>query len=288
MDTLIQLVVAGLVTGSIYGLIATGYAVLYTATGFVNFALGAQAVLAGYLAYIFVPDLPLAVRVLVSVVVSAAVAVGTWNLLYRRAARRDMLAAVIMSFALAIGIEEIIRLSAGSASVAADSPFGREVHTWGPLSISSHNIGVLVVSAVLFALLLALLGSRRGAAVRAMFQDAETAELLGIRTARLTTVLFAVSGVFAAAAGILAAPLLSLNPYLGLNLALIGFVGAVLGGLGRVGTAIVGSLLLGLLEAGFAGYVSADFRTALVYGVFALVLIVRPAGLLGRIAKVKV
>lgn len=288
MDKLIALVVAGLVTGSIYGLIATGYAVLYTATGFVNFALGAQAMFGGYLAYIFFPGLPVLVRILISVVVSAAVAVVSWNLLYKWAARRDMLAAVIMSFALAIVFEEVVRIGAGSANVAAESPFGREVHTWGLLTISSHNIGVLVVSAILFASLLALLGSRRGAAVRAMFQDAEMAETLGIRTARLTTMLFALSGVFAAVAGILAAPLLSLSPFMGLNLALIGFVGAILGGLGRVGTAIVGSLVLGLLEAGFAGYVSADFRTALVYAVFALVLVIRPAGLFGKVARVKV
>ncbi|ODT97491.1 MAG: hypothetical protein ABS81_30080 [Pseudonocardia sp. SCN 72-86] len=96
------------------------------------------------------------------------------------------------------------------------------------------------------------------------------------------------SGVFAAVAGIFAAPLLTLSPYMGLNLALIGFVGAILGGLGRIGTAIAGSIVLGLLEAFFAGYVSADFRTALVYAVFVLVLVIRPAGLLGRVAKVKV
>jgi branched-chain amino acid transport system permease protein len=288
MDKLIQLVVAGLVTGSIYGLIATGYAVIYTATGFVNFALGAQAMLGGYIAYIYLPGLPQWVRIVLSIVVGAIVSVASWNLLYKWAAKRSMLAAVIMSFALAIVFEEVIRLSAGSMNAAAASPFGRGVFTWGAITVSAHQLGVVVVSAVLFTVLVVMLGSKRGAAVRAMFQDAETSEVIGIRTARLTTILFAVSGVFAAVAGILAAPLLTLSPYMGLNLALIGFVGAILGGLGNIGTAIAGSLLLGLLEAFFAGYVSADFRTALVYAVFVLVLVIRPAGLLGRVAKVKV
>ncbi|AEA24293.1 ABC-type transporter, integral membrane subunit [Pseudonocardia dioxanivorans CB1190] len=288
MDKLLQLVVAGLVTGSIYGLIATGYAVLYTATGFVNFALGAQAMLGGYLAYVYFPAVPQWVRIVISLVVGAVVSVVSWNLLYKWAARRAMLAAVIMSFALAIVFEEIIRLSAGGLNVPAPSPFGRTVFQLGAVTISAHQLAVVVVSAVLFTGLVVMLGSKRGAAVRAMFADAETAEVLGIRTARLTTILFAVSGVFAAVAGILAAPLLTLSPYMGLNLALIGFVGAILGGLGRIGTAIAGSILLGLLEAFFAGYVSADFRTALVYAVFVLVLVIRPAGLLGRVAKVKV
>ncbi|GAC1328871.1 MAG: high-affinity branched-chain amino acid ABC transporter permease LivH [Mycobacteriales bacterium] len=288
MAKLVQLILAGLVSGAIYSLIATGYAVLYTATGFVNFALGAQSMLAGYLAYIFFPGQPLVVRVLISVVVSALLAVASWSLLYRWAAKRDLLAAVIMSFGFSVILEELVRIKSGSASRPAPTPFGRGVHTLGPLSLSNHSIGVLVVSGLLFLALIRAFASRRGTAVRAMFQDAEMAEVLGIRTRRITNVLFAVSGVFAAVAGILAAPILSLSPFIGLNLALIGFVGAVLGGLGRVSTAIAGGLLLGLLEAGFAGYVSADFRSALVYLVFVVVLIVRPVGLLGRVARVKV
>lgn len=288
MDKLVQLIAAGLVSGAIYALIATGYAVLYTATGFVNFALGAQAMVGGYIAYIFFPDLPLAVRLLLSIGVSAGLGVAAWNLAYRRAAQRDMLAAVIMSFGVSIILEELVRLREGSASLPASSPFGRGVHEWGPLTLSNHSVGVLVVSGILFAVLIRGFSTRQGAAVRAMFQDKEMAEVLGIRTKRITSALFLLSGAFAAVAGILAGPILSLSPFIGLNLALIGFVGAVLGGLGSVGTAIVGGLLLGLLEAGFAGYVSADFRSALVYLMFVIVIIVRPVGLLGRVARVKV
>lgn len=288
MDTVIHLVIAGLVTGCAYGLVATGYAVVYTATGFVNFALGAQAMLGGYVAYVFLPGLPQWLRIVLALVTGAVVSVLSWNLLYRWVARRAMLGAVIMSFALAIVVEEIVRLGAGSMNVPAPSPFGRGGLAWGGVTLSAHQIGVLAVSALLFTGLVLTLGSSRGAAVRAMFQDAEAAEVIGIRTQRLTTVLFAVGGVFASAAGILVAPLLTLSPYMGLSLALVGFVGAILGGLGDIGTAIVGSLLLGLLEAFFAGYVSADFRTALVYAVFVLVLVVRPAGLLGRRVRVKV
>lgn len=288
MDKLLQLLVAGLVTGSIYSMIATGYAVLYTATGFVNFALGAQAMVGGYLTYLVLPGLPLPLRALIAIVACAALSALSWTFAYRRAARRDLLAAVIMSFGVSVILGELVRLRFGTESLRAVSPFGRDVQEWGPVTIANHSIGVLAVSATLFTVLIYGFASRRGAVVRAMFQDAEMAQVLGIRTERVTSTLFALAGAYTAVAGILAGPVLSLSPTMGLNLALIGFIGAILGGLGRVSTAIAGGLLLGVLEVSFAGYVSADYRSALVFLVFVLVVIARPAGLLGKVVRVKV
>lgn len=288
MDKLLQLASAGIVTGCVYSLIATGYAVLYTATGFVNFALGAQAMVGGYVAYILLPDLPLWLQLATAIATGALLSVASWKLLYSKAAKRDMLAAVMMTFGFSVVIQEVVRIRYGGSSLRAPSPFGRDVQNWGMLTISNHSLGVLVISGLLFLVLIRGFASRRGAAIRAMFQDQEMAEVLGIRTARVTNLLFAVSGAFAAAAGILAAPILSLSPFMGLELALVGFVGAVLGGLGRVSTAIAGGLVLGLFEAGFAGYVSSDYRSALVYVTFVAVLIARPVGLFGKIARAKV
>lgn len=288
MSTLIQLLTAGIVTGMIYALIAAGYTVLYTATGFVNFALGAQAMLGGYCVYVFFDEQSLAVRILLSVVVSVLVSTLSWNIFYRRVAERDMLSAVIMSFGFSIVLAELVRILAGNSTLPARSPFGTGSHRWGEITMSNHSLGVLAVCSVLFALLLGAFHSRRGASIRAMFQDREMAEMLGVPTNLVTTVLFAVSGVFAAVAGILTGPILSMSPSMGTRLALIAFVGAILGGLGRLSTALAGGVLLGILEAMFAGYVSADYRTTLVFVVFIIVLVVRPVGIFGTVAKVKV
>ncbi|MDQ6523939.1 branched-chain amino acid ABC transporter permease [Nocardioides sp. LHD-245] len=288
METFVLLLAGGLVTGAIYALVAAGYAVLYTATGFVNFALGAQAMVAGYLTYAAFVDLPVVVRILIAVAGSVLLSVLSWVLIYRRVAEKDMLAGVIMSFGFSIVLAEVVQLVAGGIPRPARSPVGSTAHSLGPLSISNHSIAVLAVSAVLFALLGLVLSSRGGTAIRAMFQDKEMAETLGIPTHRVTLWLFALSGVFAGAAGVLAAPILSLSPHMGTRLALIAFVGAVLGGLGTIRSAIAGAVLLGLLEAFFAGYISSDWRATLVFGVFIAVLVVRPAGVLGRIATVKV
>ena len=288
METFVQLIAAGLVTGTIYALIAAGYAVLYTATGFVNFALGAQAMIGGYLAYVFLPELPLIVRVLLAIVVSILVSVASWAFFYRRVAEKDMLSAIIMSFGFSIVMAEFVRIIAGGIPLPAQSPFGSGVQQIGILSISNHSIAVLVVSGVLFAALALVFRSRGGMSIRAMFQDKEMAETLGIPTNRVVIGLFAFSGVFAAAAGILTGPILSMSPHMGTRLALIAFVGAILGGLGRISTAIIGSIMLGLLETLFAGYVSQDYRTTLVFAVFILVLIVRPVGIFGSNTKVKV
>jgi branched-chain amino acid transport system permease protein len=199
-----------------------------------------------------------------------------------------MLAAVIMSFGLSIVLAEVVQILAGGIPLPARSPFGSGVLQLGPLSISHHNLAVLLISAALFGTLAMVLASQGGLSIRAMFQDKEMAEGLGIPTNRVVISLFALSGLFAGAAGILTAPLLSLSPHMGTRLALIAFVGAILGGLGRVGSAIIGSFVLGLLETFFAGYISPDWRTTLVFGVFILVLVVRPVGIFGRSAEVKV
>jgi branched-chain amino acid transport system permease protein len=288
MNTLLQLLAAGIVTGMVYALIAAGYTVLYTATGFVNFALGAQAMLGGYIVYVFFDGQSLAVRILLSIVISVVVSVASWNLFYRRVAERDMLSAVIMSFGFSIVLAEVVRILAGNQTLPARSPFGNETRRVGELSLSNHSLAVIAICAVLFALLLLAFRSRRGASVRAMFQDNEMAEMLGIATNRVTSILFAVSGIFAAIAGILTGPILSMSPAMGTRLALIAFVGAILGGLGRLSTALAGGVLLGVLEAFFAGYISADYRTTLVFVVFVLVLVVRPVGVFGTVAKVKV
>ncbi|MFT4286980.1 branched-chain amino acid ABC transporter permease [Nocardioides sp.] len=288
METFVLLAAGGLVTGAIYALISAGYAVLYTATGFVNFALGAQAMVAGYLTYAAFDSLPVVVRALIALVVSVLISVLSWVLIYRKVAEKDMLAAVIMSFGFSIVLAEIVQLVAGGIPRPARSPFGSGTQQLGLLSISNHSIAVLVTSLVLFGVLALIFSSRGGTTIRAMFQDKEMAETLGVPTNRVVIGLFALSGVFAGAAGILTAPILSLSPQMGTRLALIAFVGAILGGLGRISSAIVGAVILGLLETFFAGYVSQDWRATLVFGVFILVLVVRPVGILGRSEKVKV
>ncbi len=288
MSTLAQLLVAGLVTGVIYALIAAGYTVVYTATGFVNFALGAQAMVGGYFVYVFLDGWPLPARFVVSVVVSVLIATLSWTLFYRLVAERDMLAAVIMSFGFSIVLQEVVRLAAGTSTLPAPSPFGGGSRRWGAVAVSDHGIGTVAVCVVLLALLIAAFRSRRGASIRAIFQDREMAEMLGVRTRLVTTALFAVSGVFAAVAGILIGPILSMSPSMGTRLALIAFVGAILGGLDRTETAVAGGVLLGVLEALFAGYVSADYRASLVFAVFVLVLVIRPVGVFRTAQKVKV
>lgn len=288
METFVLLVLAGLVTGCIYALISAGYAVLYTATGFVNFALGAQAMVAGYLTYAFLEGSPIVLRMAIAIVGSVVLSVLSWVLFYRKVAEQNMLAAVIMSFGFSIVLAEVVQLLAGGIPRPARSPFGSGGHQVGPLSISNHSLAVLLASAAVFTVLALIMASRGGATIRAIFQDREMAETLGVPTNRVVIYLFAASGACAGVAGILTAPMLSLSPHMGTRLALIAFVGAILGGLGTIRSAIAGAILLGLLETLFAGYVSSDWRATLVFGVFIVVLVVRPAGVLGRVAAVKV
>jgi branched-chain amino acid transport system permease protein len=289
MQDFIQLVLTGLTVGVIYAGIAVAYSTIYSATGIINFALGAQAMLAGYMAYVWFPGVPFVVRAFAAVCFGALFSAAAWHLVYRFIyARHGALPTVIASFSMSIAIQEIVRIFATADVRRADSPFGETVWRFDMVSVTAHMVGVLIVGAVLFVVIAAAFQSRWALMAKAVFQDAMMARAMGIRTQRVVMAIFLISGACAAIAGVLLAPLVSVSPFSGLTVALIGFVGAALGGLENVEAAAAGGLVLGVIQALFAGYASSDFTNAFVFGLLVIVLVIRPSGLLSRRRLVRV
>jgi branched-chain amino acid transport system permease protein len=283
MQDLIQLLLTGLTVGVIYSGIAVGYATIYSATGVINFALGAQAMLAGYVAYVWLPGLPFLLRAVIAIVIGAAFSALAWLLVFKRIfARHGALPTVIASFALSIAVQEFVRIVASPDVRRAESPFGPGGFEVGGVSVTWHTIGVLSVGVVLFVVIALLYRSRWALQAQAVFQDAMMSTALGVRNQRIILAIFLISGASAAVAGILLAPLSSVSPFSGLTVALTGFVGAALGGLENVPAAAAGGLILGVAQSLFAGYASSDFTNAFVFGLLVVVLIVKPTGLLTR------
>src|SRR5690606_21459485 len=159
----------------------------------------------------------------------------------------------------------------------------------GGAVISQLTLGSLVIALVLMAgLYLLIQQTRVGLAMRAYSQDPEAARLLGLPTRRLLAFTWGVAALLGTAAGMLLAPVTFLHPYFMLTPFLKGFTAAVLGGLGSVPGAIVGGLLLGVMESLFAGYVSLRFVSTLSFALIVVMLLVRPEGLLGRVFQRRV
>jgi len=288
MTDFVQIVLSGAVVGVLYALLSAAYAIVYAGTGFVNFSFGALAVLAGYFGYVAMPGSAIESRALVALVVVAPISVGAWLLVFEPIVRRSPVAGVISAFALAIVIQEAVAFTAGNVPRSADSPFGSGLERVGGVVMSHHAMGVLLVGGVLLAATIIAFSTRSADVLKAVHQDREMAMLLGVRARRVALGVTVCAGVLVVVAGVLAPPAFGLTPYVGTSMGLVAFVGAVLGGLDRVGTAVAGSLILGVAESLFGGYISSDLRTAFVFGVFILVLIVRPVGLFVGATKQKV
>jgi branched-chain amino acid transport system permease protein len=186
-----------------------------------------------------------------------------------------------------IAMQNAELLGWGGVAKSVPAPFSTEPFVFGPVSVAPLRLFVFGVSAVLIAgahLLLAR--TRLGRAMRATFQDRETAALMGVGVERIDTVTFAFGAGLAAAAGALLGPVFLVYPSMGDLASLKAFSVVILGGLGNFAGAALGGLVLGVAEELGAGYVSSGYRDAVGFAMIVLVLLLRPSGLFARAERV--
>jgi branched-chain amino acid transport system permease protein len=283
MADFLQFTSSGLTVGAVYALVALGFTLIYNASGVINFAQG-EFVMLGGMATVFAvaAGFPLPVAALLAV----ALAVTAGLLLDRLAIRPARHAGPIVLIIITIGAAFVIR---GLAQVF----FDKEYHTLpgfsgdaaiqiGGAAILPQTFWILAgTAAILSALWWFMTRTLMGKALRATAVNRLAADLVGIDTRAVTTLAFAVSAGIGAAAGILITPITLTHYDVGTMLALKGFVASVLGGMGNPIGAVVGGLLLGLLEAFGAGYISSSYKDAMAIIVLLALLFVMPNGLLG-------
>jgi branched-chain amino acid transport system permease protein len=283
MADFLQFTSSGLTVGAVYALVALGFTLIYNASGVINFAQG-EFVMLGGMATVFgvAAGFPLPLAALLAV----ALAVTAGLLLDRLAIRPARHAGPIVLIIITIGAAFVIR---GLAQVF----FDKEYHTLpgisgdaaiqiGGAAILPQTFWILAgTAAILSALWWFMTRTMMGKALRATSVNRLAADLVGIDTRAVTTLAFAVSAGIGAAAGILITPITLTHYDVGTMLALKGFVASVLGGMGNPIGAVVGGLLLGLLEAFGAGYISSSYKDAMAIIVLLALLFVMPNGLLG-------
>lgn len=284
MSELLQFLISGLTVGAVYALVALGFTLVYHASDVVNFAQGEFVMLGGMVTvFAYAAGVPLPLAALLAVIV--AVAVGL--LLYWLAIAPARGASAVSLIIITIGASILLR---GAAQIVFDKQFHKlpafsgdtPIHLLGaviqPQSLWVLGGAALVVLTLYYVMERTLIGK----AVVATAANRLAARLVGVNVATVMALAFGGSAAIGAIAGILITPITLTSYDVGTLLALKGFAAAMLGGMGNPLGAVIGGLLLGLLESFGAGYVSSTYKDAIAFIVILAVLFVAPQGLVGR------
>jgi branched-chain amino acid transport system permease protein len=287
---LAQFLLSGLTVGSIYALVALGFAIIYNASHVINFAQGEFVMIGGMATvWLLAAGLPLAVAAVLAVALAALIGL----LLARFAVQPARGASVVTLIIITIGAAILLR---GLAALVWDKRFhalpafsGEAPIALAGATLAPQSLWVIGVTALAVAALWGFFNrTLAGKAILAVSHNRLAAQLMGISVQRVLLVSFALSAALGALAGILIAPITFTSWDVGLLLGLKGFAAAILGGMGSGPGAVVGGLTLGLLESLGAGYVSSAYKDAIAFIVMLAVLMLMPGGLLGGRAAERV
>jgi branched-chain amino acid transport system permease protein len=295
MEYFLQQLINGLTLGSIYGLIAIGYTMVYGIIGMINFAHGDIFTVGAFMALIvflaitsMVAGLPAAVVLLVMIAV-AVVLTSLWNWTIERVAYRPLrgsfrLAPLITAIGMSIALSNFLQVSQGPRNKPIPALVSGGFSISDNVQISWKQVMIVVVTAVLLSVFWYIVHKTPlGRAQRACEQDRKMAALLGIDVDRTISITFIMGAALAAVAGTL------YLTYYGVIVFTDGFVpgvkaftAAVLGGIGSLPGAVLGGLLIGFIESMWAAYFSSEYKDVAAFAILAIVLIFMPSGLLGR------
>ncbi|GGN04455.1 branched-chain amino acid ABC transporter permease [Thermus composti] len=285
MELLLLQLLNGLVSGAFYALLALGLALILSLTRIINLAHGGFLVVGAYLGYVLSGLWGFYWALLLAPLGLALLAVALEATLLRPLYRRDPLESLLLTFGLALVLEEVIRLVFGPVGVPFRIPeaLGSPLFPGTPFFFLTRYRVLVIALALLAGLLVFLLlrYTRLGLYLRAGAQDREILSALGTDVGRLSTLAFALGAYLAGLAGVLAAGQLGLSPAMGTSLLMPSFVALILGGVGSLGGSYLGGLLVGM-ASGLAGQFAAAASEFAVYVILALVLLVRPRGLFGK------
>ncbi len=283
MAELLQFLLSGVTVGAIYALVALGFTLIYNASEVVNFAQGEFVMIGGMTtAFLYAGGLPIWLAALLAILAAVLVGIALNKLAVEPARGAPVLALIIITIGASIFLS-------GTAEIVFDKQFHRFPSFSGdqPIAIGGatlvpQSLWVLGGATLVFtALYLFFTRTLMGRAVLATANNRLAAKLVGINTGYVMTFSFALSAAIGALAGILVTPITFTSYDVGVGLALKGFAGAMLGGMGSPLGALIGGLSIGLVEALTAGYISSDYKDAAAFVVILVVLFFLPQGLFG-------
>jgi len=291
MDFLSNLI-SGLSLGSIYALIALGYTMVYGIAKMLNFAHGDIIMVGAFASIVFISNLglPMLAGVALSVVVCVTVGVLVERIAYKPLRNSPPLSVLITAIGVSYFLQSLAQLIFGTNQKAFPKFIVLEPVKLGRLTIKGESIVTMAVTfTIMVCLTLFINKTKLGKAMRAVSEDRQAAELMGISVNRTITLTFAIGSALASVAGSFYGLTYGfIGPYTGSMPGIKAFVAAVFGGIGSIPGAMLGGILLGVIENLAKAYISTELSDAIVFGVLILVLLVKPTGLLGKKTNEKV
>jgi branched-chain amino acid transport system permease protein len=282
LDVLLSQVAAGLVLGGLYVMIAIGLSIIFGLLGIVNFAHGNFFALGAYFALTLVQYFGWPAVIFAPILVGI-VGMVVERILIRQLYDKEPLISLIVTFALALMIEALLRLIYGGIGQPFNQPpMFTGIYLWGPVLITKYRLAVFVFTVVLLIALWAFMQfTPYGRILRAGSRDPEMVGLLGIRLPRVLTAVFGLGCALAGVAGVMAAPLWTVTPSMSTNAIMPAFVVVTIGGLGSFAGAVIAGLMVGVVTALTIQF-EPSAANAVMYVFMAVVLLLRPRGLLGE------
>ena len=300
MDYFLELFLGGLTRGSIYALIALGYTMVYGIIELINFAHGEIYMIGAFTALIMISVLTimgmntiaiLLIAGVVAVIYSSAYGYTVEKIAYKPLRHAPRLSALISAIGMSLFLQNYVLLAQTSDFL----PFPNLIPDFEFMEPYAHIIGsteivIFITTAIVMIFLTILIKfTKIGKAMRATSQDKTMAMLVGINVNRVISVTFILGSATAAIGGVLIASHIGMiNFYIGFTAGIKAFVAAVLGGIGSIPGAVLGSFILGWTESFATGYISSDYEDVFAFLFLVIILIFRPAGILGRSEKHKV
>ncbi|HET7253127.1 MAG: branched-chain amino acid ABC transporter permease [Xanthobacteraceae bacterium] len=289
MDELLQHVVNAVILGSTYALLGIGLTLIFGIMRVVNFTHGELYALGAYA--VFFLEVSLGVNfflaLVIAVIVGCAVGAAIEFVLLRPLLDADIDTTMLVMIGAWIVMQNTELLYWGGVSKAVMTPFPEEPLQIGPVFVSWLRLFVLVMALVLIGATYVLINwTKLGKAMRATFQDRDTAALMGVNIKGIYTATFAIGSGLAAAAGALLGPVFLVTPSMGDLASLKAFAIVILGGLGNITGATLGGFILAFVEEIGAGYISSGYRDAMGFLIIIIVLLFKPTGLFARAERI--
>ncbi len=292
MTDLLQLILSGTATGAIYALCALGFTLLWQASGTINFAQGEFVMIPAFVMLFFIhtAGLPLWLAFLLTCAVAMLLLGVTFKwAIVDPLIKHGVIPMVIATLGLSIGVKQLVKAGVTAQAQPFDSPFPDGLLALGAFKVSYSDIGTLVLAGlIVVGLQLFLNRTVTGRAMQAVAQNTDAAKVLGINVQRMVLYTFLINAILAVVAALLVTPTYLAKFDMGESIGLKAFYAAIIGGFNQTRGALLGGVLVGVLENLTGAYISPAYKEGVALLLFLIVIIFRPEGLLGKVEERKV
>ncbi|MEN3012448.1 branched-chain amino acid ABC transporter permease [Dictyoglomus thermophilum] len=292
LENILQQIINGISLGSIYALIALGYTMVYGILRLINFAHGDIYMLGAFIGFFALGswNMPFAIGLIIAMLLTAIIGILVEKLAYKPLRNAPRISLLITAIGVSFLLENIMVLLVGATPRAFPQKIPTEVYLIGNIIVTNKQIIILSVSIFLMLFLQFVVNKTKiGRAMRAVSQDKEMAQMLGVNIDNVISFTFALGSALAAAGGVLVGMYFNkIEPYMGVMPGLKAFVAAVLGGIGIIPGAMLGGFIMGIAEVLVSAFISSTIRDAIAFIILIVILLVKPTGILGKYMREKV